>query len=386
MILRALKRTPEHSSTSQQTDCFALDFCGEGVPSWAVQVAPMTPAFPLPAAEPYTIDNSTGLPTPADCAKLSWSDYQFTAAGADGYQNLYTIGTKSNKAINDHWGRVTQRYKNQTNLLGYELINEPFAGNIYRNPELMIPGFADRINLQPFYDNLNSVIRTQDPNALIWFESTTWDDFVPMGFEHPPGGFDYSNRSVVSFHFYHPPNLTPGNQFASRNADAIRFGSGMALTEFDLDPACSPDSVTAMNQVMDTADQYFTSWLGWEYKQYVPMTGSGNSIWFANGTYNWPLIQVMARTFPHAVAGATFRYNFNAATALFVLEYNVDTSCTLPTDIFVPENVHYLNGYTVAINPPNVVSWTSTTNHVLILPVSAASNGKYVTVTIKPKA
>ncbi|XP_004343119.1 endoglycoceramidase [Capsaspora owczarzaki ATCC 30864] len=366
-------------------DCFSEKLCGEGAPWWAVQVDPLTPAFPLPFAEPYAIDPTTGLPSPADCAKLSWSDYQFSAASADAYQNLYNVGSHANYGFSTHWNRVVQRFKNQTNLLGYELLNEPFAGNLYKDPELMVPGVADRRNLQPFYDNLNSVIRAQDPDCLIWFESTTWDDFVPMGFEHAPGGAAFANRSVVSFHYYYPPNVSPAEQFFSRATDARHLGTGMALTEFNIDPSASTDASTKMTTTMDVADQYFSSWIGWEYKQYIPMTGYGNSIWFANGTYNWPLIKVLARSYPHAVAGTTTSFHFAAATAVFVLEYTVDTTCTLPTDIFVAESVHYVNGYTVDITPANVVKMTSSTNHIFLSPVSSSSNGKFVTVVVRPK-
>ena len=40
----------------------------------------------------------------------------------------------------------------------------------------------------------------------IYFESVTWDDLT-NGFEHVPGGNTYRNRSVLSYHFYKPPNV-----------------------------------------------------------------------------------------------------------------------------------------------------------------------------------
>ena len=41
----------------------------------------------------------------------------------------------------------------------------------------------------------------------IYFESVTWDE-ITSGFEHVPGGDDYRNRSVLSYHFYRPPNVS----------------------------------------------------------------------------------------------------------------------------------------------------------------------------------
>jgi len=41
----------------------------------------------------------------------------------------------------------------------------------------------------------------------VYFESVTWDD-LSDGFETVPGGETYRNRSVLSYHFYEPPQVT----------------------------------------------------------------------------------------------------------------------------------------------------------------------------------
>lgn len=56
-----------------------------------------------------------------------------------------------------------------------ELINEPFVGNPYANPLLLIPDVADRQRLQPAYDALNSAIREENPDVLVFFAGCTWD-------------------------------------------------------------------------------------------------------------------------------------------------------------------------------------------------------------------
>mmetsp|Transcript_36033 Transcript_36033/g.50042 ORF Transcript_36033/g.50042 Transcript_36033/m.50042 type:complete len:84 (+) Transcript_36033:145-396(+) len=75
-----------------------------------------------------------------------------------------------------------------SHVLGFELINEPFAGNIVRHPRLLLPGVADRVMLQPAYDTLGNMIREADEEAVLFFASVTWDDAVAVGFKHPPGG------------------------------------------------------------------------------------------------------------------------------------------------------------------------------------------------------
>ena len=41
-------------------------------------------------------------------------------------------------------------------------MNEPWAGNIYDEPELLVPGATDKQKLQPLYDQVNDAIRETD--------------------------------------------------------------------------------------------------------------------------------------------------------------------------------------------------------------------------------
>lgn len=114
------------------------------------------------------------------------------------------------------------------------------------------------------------------------------------------------------------------------------------------------------------------------------MTGYGPSIFFSNGTYNMPVVRALSRSYPQAVAGATLAYLFDSNTAQFQVRYTIDATLTQPTDIFICEDVHYPKGYTVTTVPANLVSWTSSKNHVFIAPISSSSHGHNVTVVIYP--
>ena len=60
------------------------------------------------------------------------------------------------------WSTVAGYFKEDDNILGYELINEPWAGDVYADPGLILPTIADMKNLQPAYDHLNKAIRAKD--------------------------------------------------------------------------------------------------------------------------------------------------------------------------------------------------------------------------------
>ncbi len=56
----------------------------------------------------------------------------------------------------------------------YELINEPWAGNYFDHPSLLLPGVAGATNLQPFYEKIAKAIRSVDNDTLIFYEPVTW--------------------------------------------------------------------------------------------------------------------------------------------------------------------------------------------------------------------
>merc|ERR1712012_1318648 len=100
------------------------------------------------------------------------------------------------------WAEVAKRFANRPEILGLEILNEPFAGDFYEDPLIMVPypnpDNADTKNLQPFYDLVNSAIRKVDDDVLLFFAGTVWDD-LGAGFTAPPGGAAYSNRSVLAY-------------------------------------------------------------------------------------------------------------------------------------------------------------------------------------------
>ncbi len=60
------------------------------------------------------------------------------------YERLYTNVDGLADDFAAFWGTLAARFQNATNILAFELLNEPFAGNIYKNPELLFPGHADK--------------------------------------------------------------------------------------------------------------------------------------------------------------------------------------------------------------------------------------------------
>lgn len=152
--------------------------------------------------------NETGLPSWQNCDQDNWGKYYFSYDVGQGFNNLYNTNHKLNKKFNDYWKKIAETFKGNPYVIAYELINEPFIGNFWRDPVLVVPSMAERMKLQNFYDKLSETIRSVDNETPLCFEPVTFDNFVPTGFSHPPGGNKYRNQSIFCYHHYQPPALS----------------------------------------------------------------------------------------------------------------------------------------------------------------------------------
>ena len=353
-------------------DVMSRRFCVEGFPQWTIDPE-IAKNFPFPLHEPYKLDPSTGVPSYEDCARFSWQTYYVTEAVGRSFENLYenTNGLRDEWA--KFWAKTAEAFKNHSSIMGYELINEPWAGDVYKDPTLLLPKVADKKNLAPAYDALAKAIQQVDGKHCIFFEPVTWDDFG-VGFENVPGGADYRNRSVLSYHYYVPPDFSSNFNFAIRMRDLEKLKCGGMLTEFHTNAA---SSVKEMFQVMRDADLSFQSWLGWEYYSSKSTTAKG------------PVARIYntSRTFPQCVAGHVIDLMFDPMTYHFRLTYEIMETCRSNTTIiFLNEELHYPDGYEVQVEPEGSVKWHSNvTNYMLVEHNAALMPGHEVNVFIEPK-
>eukprot|EP01121_Diplochlamys_sp_Union-15-3_P017331 TRINITY_DN6080_c0_g1_i1.p1 TRINITY_DN6080_c0_g1~~TRINITY_DN6080_c0_g1_i1.p1 ORF type:complete len:410 (-),score=39.87 TRINITY_DN6080_c0_g1_i1:66-1184(-) len=327
-------------------DALNEKLCGEGVPDWAVS---SSNNFPFPVDTPYPINPATGYPYDSDCSKYGFAEYYFAASTALSFQNIYDNVDGLSDALANFWSTVASQFKDIPNLLAYELINEPFCGDIYSHPEYLEPITADFQNLQPLYAKINQAMRKVDNQHIIMFEPVTWADYG-SGFTEVPGGDDYKNRSVLSYHHYVPPDINVEDTFLVREQDMERLGCGGFLTEFDI----NGDPIT----VGDYAERYKQSWTTWEYKAYVPKTGWSYGFWFPNGTINTAVVKSHSRTYAYAIAGTVVSSEFNAKTSEYNLSYRINPTCKLSTEIYLNEALYYPRGWNITFSPPDVASWS----------------------------
>ncbi|CAF2964848.1 unnamed protein product [Rotaria sp. Silwood2] len=137
----------------------------------------------------------------------NWFLNYFTSICSSGFQQLYKNQSGAVDSWSKFWVKIAQTFGSYSNVLGYELINEPWFGDFYKDPLLLLPDKAGRENLLPVYNILNQVIRTVDTQSLLFYEPVTYGvffqgPFLGTGFDTVPGGHLYANLSVLSYHWY----------------------------------------------------------------------------------------------------------------------------------------------------------------------------------------
>nr|CAG8558943.1 2139_t:CDS:2 [Entrophospora candida] len=321
-------------------------FCGEGVKGGK--------AFPFPYGFPTTYD-ANDVPTGSTC-KINWPMLYTTSAVSKAWQNFYDNYKGIRDAFINQWLKIVGLFKDSNNLLGYDLLNEPWAGDILGKPHLLKASASSKENLGPLWNDLNTAIRTIDNNGIIFYTAVTWD-LLGSGFDTVPGGADYNNRSSFSYHYYQPPRiLKPNLDLMNRVREAKKVGGATMMTEFEAayDKGKNLESIST---TIKAAESNLQSWIGWQYKDFFPLTRMLNGeglVDSVTGKIITDTAVVFSQTYPEAVAGKIISSGNDDG---FSLTYNIDTSIEQPTIIRIQETYHYPNGFSVEIVPEGLLEW-----------------------------
>ncbi|EFA85830.1 hypothetical protein PPL_01061 [Heterostelium album PN500] len=388
-----------HTIIDFHQDIINRRFCGEGIPDWAVVLPESTLSFPEPAVlHKYPVDNETLYPDLSLCLDKEFATYYFSDAVGATFQSLYDNAEGIQDEFLKYWQQLAKTFQNVSTVLGYEIINEPWGGNIYKYPELLVDlGHADRVNLMPLYQNVNEAIREIDQRHAIFYEKSLvdlYDSKFPAG---TPGGIEYNDRQILSYHIYcgnvggnprHVGLCDSENKVFLDGAmtDLRRTGGGGFMTEFGAisNTTNAMDTITYM---MNEADNYFQSWCYWQFKFYNDLTTSGptESLYLADGSLDVIKVRTLSRTYAQAIAGSPQKMTFDIQTASFTFSYEIDTSITQPTIIYLNEAMHYPNGYTASITTGSAQISSPSTNTINITPTTSTLNGQLITIEILAK-
>eukprot|EP00762_Andalucia_godoyi_P003378 ANDGO_06649.mRNA.1 Endoglycoceramidase len=182
-------------------DLMSRYYCGAGVPDWIAKRDDGNHApFPQPIAHSIPVDPQTQYPLIPECLKREFAFYYLTDAVGSLFQALYENKNGTQDEFVKFWAAVAQSLSQKSNLLGYEIINEPALGDVIRNPALVVElGKTDRDWLFPMYQRVHEAIRKYDTDHNIFYEPCVFDP-TWSGFTEGLDGAAYNDRQVYSFH------------------------------------------------------------------------------------------------------------------------------------------------------------------------------------------
>ncbi len=104
-----------------------------------------------------------------------------------GYPFLFENNT-SQELTAELWKKIADRYKNESIVIGYDLLNEPIAP-FFNTEEL-------NKHLEPLYKKITSAIREVDTNHIVILGGAQWDSNFKIF------GKPFDSKSIYTFHKY----------------------------------------------------------------------------------------------------------------------------------------------------------------------------------------
>ncbi|WP_234808974.1 cellulase family glycosylhydrolase [Mycolicibacter hiberniae] len=332
-------------------DDFSPVFRGEGAPEWATQ----TGGLPNP-------DIGFGLNYPLNPAQNhAWDAFWSNTKGPDGVGLL------------NHYARMTQAvadyFKDDPNIAGYEIINEPWPGSTWLST-IFGNSYFEAQQLTPFYNQVSAAIRSVDPTTpMIYEPNTLFNEAVPTQLrevDDPHGVFAFHDYCMLTSVSAALSPLCPDYiDLLAANGEAYtsRYEVPGLITEYG-----SANGADEIMRVMNNADQRMWGWSQWAYNGTPSLTGSGP--WAAlvydpskppvGDNVDWARLEASAVPYAQVVAGTPISWSYGAG--VFQLSYSTQMAsgaghfaAGAQTEIAVP-TIQYPDGYQVSVTGGHVVS------------------------------
>jgi len=355
-------------------DLYNEKFQGEGAPAWAVQDGGLpNPALGFPG---------NYLANPAEWHV--WERFWANAPAPDG------VGLQDHYAHT--WAHVATRFAGDRAVAGYEIMNEPWPGNlgiVCAVPLVGCPLFDGK--LTAFYRRVIPAIRTADTTHTVYYEPNVL--FAQSDTTYVADVHD--RRTGFAFHDYcSTEELTADDTLCPPQDDlTVRRGTGYAngrmipslITEFG-----ATNDLPNVAGMVGFADKYRAGWLEWAYTGHDKTSSSPDGQALVLDPSRPPTgsnvltakLKVLAEPYPQAVAGTPTSWSF--AKGVFRLAYSTARAdgagrfgTGAVTEVAVPA-IQFPAGYRVTVSGARVVSAANAGT----LRLAAAGGATTITVSV----
>jgi endoglycosylceramidase len=324
-IAQTVKMLARHGIVSLldfHQDQYNEEFQGEGFPSWAVQDDGLPAQPQLGFGGDYL-----GMPALWRAFDHFWANSP--GPGGVGLQDRYAAA----------WGHVAQIFKSNKNVLGYELMNEPWPGSVWPACASTsgCPSF-DKNVLTPFYEKVDRAIRTADPRTLVWYEPNVIFNDGPATDAGPIGdaraGFAFHDYCLTEPYTGSPQGCQTFDDLVFQNAVSHVQQTGDALMETEFG---ATNDIPYLDAEVQRADKFMTPWLEWAYCGCNDPTTSGPGTKQAivvnpekpptGSNLVMPTLKALVEPYPQLISGTPQAWAFDVTNRVFTFRY----STTRPT-------------------------------------------------------
>jgi endoglycosylceramidase len=334
-------------------DVYAARFCCDGAPDWAI----------VDDGQPFQLQDRWGLNYLQPAVERAFDHFW----NEDG----------SHPELADHyagaWRAIAARFAGNPDVIGYDVMNEPFPGSDFNAAEALLRDTPDdggrsksfdQTKLGPFYQRIITTIRAVDPDTYVFFEpryaapGNGSPSFLPLLTDPRPG----EAHLVYAPHLYPTiidtsgayPNEDPtlGMWEAARKSESFAQKCPLVLGEWGLSWS-TPGAETYVDDLLTMADRMAA---GWTYWSYDPGGPTGWAIGNTDGTDN-PLADRVVRPYPRRVAGDPESWTYDPTARTFELVYRDRTGTSGPTEIALPAKRHYPDGWHLTVDPDAAGTW-----------------------------
>jgi len=254
------------------------------------------------------------------------------------------------------WAHVATRFRDDPNVLGYDLMNEPWAGTAVYGGLAAIEAF-DSGAYQAFLERCIATIRAVDADGWIFYEPRAAG---PNDGQRSYIGVLADPRSGEPRLAYFPHYYSLGPDITGMwdpEDDSLERWAASRKTEIDLQVAPmligewgTGRHVTNWREYLEAAarmaDHTTSGWTYWEYGLggWGPVDAQRNETETAD---------VLVRAYPQRVAGTPSLVDYDPEQRVLRLEFEAKSGVMGPTEIYVPVARRYPEGFELATSDPD---------------------------------
>ncbi|MDI2126637.1 cellulase family glycosylhydrolase [Yinghuangia seranimata] len=339
-------------------DIYGPHFGARGIPDWATRD-----------------DGLPFEPIPND-----WFSEYFEPSVQTAFDHLYN--DRDLRAAHARmWMTVAASLGHHPALLGYDLMNEPFAKFLEGEDLPTAAARFEATELTEMWNRLADAVRLVDRDSWVFVEPTV---IVGLGvptslgtIDDPHAGYapHFYETAMESGADYDPSGPFIPNYVAAIGAYPAQHRMPVIVGEWGGNPT-TPNAGRFINDMTAAMNGFADGWTWWQWCR-----GNGGYC-NLNPAGEWrPNTDLLAQPYARAVAGNPLSTGYDPATHTFKLTYTTTESADGPTEITVPR-VAYPGGFRVSVDGAKA-SWDDRGQTVRVS-THGRPGGTY-TVTITPR-